>query len=87
LKFPTDQPKNMKTKPKSLASITKETNHYAGRSTIKTTLHELANIEASLRSEARLKFQLGLDPTNLLHRASFISEAMSLIQTHATNQD
>ena len=77
----------MNAKPKSLASITKETNRYAGHSTIKTTMHELANIEASLRSEARIKFELGLDPTNLLHRASFISEAMSLIETHATNQD
>ncbi len=77
----------MTTKPKTLASITTETNRNARSSTIKTTLHELANIEAYLRSEARLKFQLGLDPTILLHRASFIAEARSLIQEHAIPQD
>lgn len=77
----------MSIKPKTLASITTETNRNARRSTIKTTLHELANIEASLRSEARLKFNLGLDPTTLLHRASFIAEASSLIKEHAVNHD
>jgi hypothetical protein len=77
----------MTTNPKTLAAVTKETTRTARLATIKTTLHELANIEASLRSEARLKFQLGLDPTILLHRAAFISEAARLIQEHAQPQD
>ena len=77
----------MTTNPKTLAALTKQTTRTARLATIKTTLHELANINASLRSEARLKFQLGLDPTILLHRSAFIEEAARLIQEHALPQD
>lgn len=77
----------MKIKPRTLACLTKEANSTAVRATIKTTLHELANLQASLRGEASLKFALGLDATTLLHRAAFISEAMRLIEEHALPQD
>ena len=64
----------MTTNPKTLAAITRQTTRTARLATIKTTLHELANIEASLRSEARTKYQVGLDPTHLLKEAAFIEE-------------
>ena len=77
----------MTTNPRTLSSLTKETNRNAGRASIPETLAALRGIEESLREEARLKFQLGLDPTILLTKAAHIREAIDLIETHAVPQD
>jgi hypothetical protein len=77
----------MTTNPRTLSSLTKETKRNAGRASIAETLASLAGIEESLREEARLKFQLGLDPTILLTKAAHIGEARFLIEEHALPQD
>jgi hypothetical protein len=77
------------TKPKTLATLTSDANRSAGRQTITTTLRNLASLEATLRSEARTAYEVGLTDKSerILRQAADLSEARDLIETHALPQD
>ena len=74
---------------KIIASIENKAARHAGRQPIKNTLHDLQNIAASLRSDARVALEVGLTPKaeRMIFAAAAIDEAINLIETHATNQE
>jgi hypothetical protein len=76
-------------KTETLEKMTTLANREASASTIKTTLCDLANLEASFRSDARVAFAVGLTAKagRLLRSAGLIREARELISTHATNDE
>lgn len=74
---------------KTINALARKYNRQAARQEIKTTLHHLANLEATLRSDARVSLEVGLDARagRMLEKAANIREAINLIETHAVPQD
>jgi hypothetical protein len=76
----------MKTKPSTFNKLNHAARVEAYGSTIKETLHHLANLEAANLSEARTAYAVGLTEKaeRLLGYAAHLSEARRLIEEHAT---
>jgi hypothetical protein len=74
---------------KTLSTLARKYDRQAARQAIKTTLHHLANIEATLRSDARVSLEIGLDARagRMLEKAANLREAINLIETHAVPQE
>lgn len=80
-------PNHMTIKPKTLTAIAEEANRIAGRSTIAQTIAALRVIEERFRDDALRLYAQGINPTPTLTSAANIAEAISLIETHAINQE
>lgn len=74
---------------KTISYLANKYDRQAARQAIKTTLHHLANLEATLRADARVSLEVALDARvgRMLEKAANVREAINLIKTHAVPQD
>jgi hypothetical protein len=74
---------------KTISTLKAKYNRQAATQAIKTTLHNLTNLETNLRFDARIALEIGLPAKTqrLLQEAANVREAINLIKTHAVPQD